>query len=299
MCLSAARIGESDDFNLGISHLSDQADKWSKSTIAFLRGFNERMKGHLPAAEGYFREAYELSPGNYSNARELAAICLVRGKLNEAEQFAREAYSISSSNPYTLDILIAVLTRRLQGRVKDNVEVRELMDVLKEVGDEGGRSFYTTRNAKIEFLGGDRRFARKIAEEAISRTPKIFEPRRIYAEILLEERNFAKVAEVLAWMKEKVNAREAGERRTNYRGYLETNARYLTEIGRFAAAKEIYEDDSAFTSKERERVFGKSNSFKWPEGNNCSTPVSSHRCTLTTPARKVRPGFEVVHLIEF
>ena len=253
MCLSAARVGDTATFEFGIRRLVDAAkDKWSQSNVAFLRGFNERMKGHLPAAETYFREAYELSPGNYSIARELAAICLARGNLDEAEQFAREAYGISSSNAYVLDVLIAVLTRRLRGRVKENPEVRELMDVLKGVGDEGGRSFYTTRNAEIEFLGGDKRLARTIAEEAINRTPNIFEPRRIYVDILLEDRNFAKASEIINWMKSKVNAPEPGERRTNYRGYLETNARYLTEIGRFSEAKRIYDDSSIFTAPERE-----------------------------------------------
>jgi len=198
MCLSAARIGDGVTFDLGIRQLLGTAsDKWSNSNVAFLRGFNERMKGHLPSAELYFREAYDLSPGNYSIARELAAICLSRGNLDEAERFGREAYSISPRNAYVLDIFIAVLTRRLRGKAKGNTEVQELMDTLKQVGEEGGRSFYTTRNSEIEFLGGDRRLARAIAEEAISRTPNIFEPRRIYAEILLEERNFAKVAEVI------------------------------------------------------------------------------------------------------
>ena len=125
MCLSAARIGDLETFDVGIRQLvvSTAGDKWSRSTVAFLQGFNERMKGHQPAAETYFREAYDLSPGNYSTARELAAICLARGNLDEAEQFAREAYGISPRNAYVLDILIAVLTRRLRGRVKENPEI--------------------------------------------------------------------------------------------------------------------------------------------------------------------------------
>ncbi len=253
MCLSAARIGETATFNQGIARLIDVAsDRWSKSNIAFLRGFNERMKGHQPIAERHFREAYALSPGNYPAARELAAICLARGNLDEAEQFAREAYEISSSNAFVLDILIAVLTRKLQGKVKDSPEVRDLMDVLRQVGDEGGRSFYTTRSAEIEFMRGDRSLARTLAEDAIGRTPNVFEPRRIYAEILLAEGNFPKVAEILRWMKEKVNAPEPGERRTNYRAYLEINARYLAEVGQFPAAKDIYSDESVFTSDERQ-----------------------------------------------
>lgn len=253
MCLSAARLGDPSTFNEGIRRLAETAaDKWSKSNVAFLKGFNERMKGHQPSAESYFREAYELSPGNYSVARELSAICLARGKLSEAEQFAREAHNITPNNAYLLDILIAVLTRKHQKKVRDNPEVRELMDALKQVGEEGGRSFYTTRSAEIELLGGDRQEARILAEKAISRTPNIFEPRRIFAEILLAEGNFPKVAETLRWMKEKVNAPEPGERRTNYRAYLETNAHYLTEIGQFSEAKEIYNDHSIFTADERE-----------------------------------------------
>lgn len=253
MCLSAARIGDTATFDFGIKRLVDAAsDKWSKSNVAFLRGFNERMKGHQPIAERHFRDAYELSPGNYSTARELAAICLARGNLVEAELFAREAYGITSSNVYVLDILVAVLTRKLRKKAKENAEVRELMDVLRQVGDEGGRSFYTTRNAEIELLAGERRLARTLAEEAMSRTPNIFEPRRIYAEVLLAEGNFAKVPEVLHWMRDKVNAPESGERRTNYRVYLETNAHYLTEVGRFSEAKEIYSDESVFSLAERE-----------------------------------------------
>lgn len=252
MCLSAARISDTETFNQGIGRLVDAAgDKWSKSNIAFLRGFNERMKGHQPAAELHFREAYKFSPGNHSTARELAAICLARGNLDEAEQFAREAHGISSSNPYVLDILIAVLTRKLRKKIKENAEVRELMGVLEQVGDEGGRSFYTTRNAEIELLGGDIRLARRYAEDAIARTPNIFEPRRIYAEILLADRNFAKVPEILHWMRNKVQSTEPGERRKNYRAYLETSANYLLEIEKYSKAKEIYEDVEVFTSAEQ------------------------------------------------
>ncbi|BBU63204.1 hypothetical protein MSC49_31390 [Methylosinus sp. C49] len=252
MCLAAARIGETVTFDTGIQRLADtDGDNWTKSNVSFLRGFNERMKGHLPLAEQHFREAYGLSPGNYSITRELAAICLARGSLEQAEQFAREAHAISSSNPYVLDIVIAVLTRKLRRKAKENAEIREMMDRLRQVGDEGGRSFYTTRKAEIELVGGDRRLARTLAEEAITRTPNIFEPRRIYCEVLLAEGNFAKVAEVLQWMRREVNSAETGERRTNFRAYLETNAHYLTEIGQFEPAKEIYSDDSVFTEAER------------------------------------------------
>jgi tetratricopeptide (TPR) repeat protein len=252
MCLSAARIGDSSTFEDGISRLKAAAkDNWSKSNVAFLYGFNERMKGHQPAAENYYKEANALSPGNYSTARELAAICLSRGNLQEAEQFARDAFRASGSNAYVLDILIAVLTRKLKGKAPGNPEVRDLMDMLERVGDEGGKSFYTTRRAELELVAGDKRQARIFAEAAIQRTSHVFEPRRIYAEILIEEGNFAKVSEVLAWMREKVNTAEPSERRTNYRAYLETLARYLAEVGKFEDAKDVYDDSSVFADDER------------------------------------------------
>ncbi|GBQ45143.1 toll/interleukin-1 receptor domain-containing protein [Komagataeibacter europaeus] len=193
MCLAAARMGDAATFNHGIKILiRDSGDGWIKSNIAFLRGFNERIKGHLATAEQYFREAIQLSPGNYSTARELSAICLARNNLPDAERFAREVHDITSSSVYILDILIAVLTRKLRETVKRSGEVHELMGVLKQVGDEGGHSFYTTRLAEIEFFGGDKQLARRLAEKAIVRTPNIFEPRRIYAEILLSEGNLTR-----------------------------------------------------------------------------------------------------------
>ena len=252
MCLAAARIAETETFDEGIRRLEAVAgDEWARSNIAFLRGFSARFRGNLPAAEESFRESYRLSPGNTSTAREIAAICLARGNLDEAESFAREARGYASRNPYVIDILIAVLIKKLGRSAMGNVEVREMLDALKAVGEEGGRSFYTTRRAELEHLWGDNRLARTLIEEAIVRTPSIFEPRRIYAEILLKEGNKAKAEEVITWMREKVNSWDPSERKTNYRPYLETYAGYLTEIGRFNDAKQVFDDASIFTGDER------------------------------------------------
>ena len=73
-CLSAARLGKTGVFDEGITKLVGAAnDNWARSNIAFLNGFNFRLKGNLPKAEASFRSAYDLSPGNVSAARELAA----------------------------------------------------------------------------------------------------------------------------------------------------------------------------------------------------------------------------------
>lgn len=110
LCLSAARVGNSIEFDKGLKSLkSIPAEKWINSTVNFLLGFNARLAGNLPEAEGYQRQAYDFRPGNFSAARELAFICLNRGKIEDAEQFARSAFSSAPDNPYILDILAGVL----------------------------------------------------------------------------------------------------------------------------------------------------------------------------------------------
>jgi len=245
MCLAAARTGNSDVFQEGIEKLEKAANnEWAQSNVAFLKGFNFRLKGKIPAAEAQFKEAYRLSPGNLSAAREIAAICLIRDQLDEAETFAREAYSHASRNPYLVDMLISVLIRKRGRRSASDGEIRELFDVLEEVGEEAGRSLFTTRKAEFEHLWGDNKEALSLVEKAISKTPTIFEPRRLLAEIYLKDGNNVKAAEAINWMREKVNSRDPDERRSNYRSYLVTYSRYLQSIGQYAEAKEVYDDQN-------------------------------------------------------
>ena len=253
MCLSAARIEETDTFDDGIAKLESAAkDKWARSNIAFLKGFNFRFKGNLPQAETLFRESYKESFGNISAAREIAAICLARDNLDEAEYFAREAHSHTRSNPYILDILISVLIRKHGRDTKFMSEINNIFDALEKVGEEGGRSFFTTRKAEFEHLWGNNKEALRLIENAVNKTPTLFEPRRIQAEALLKDGNKAKALEVINVMREMVNSRDPKERRSNYRAYLETHAHYLTEVGRYAEAKDVYDDQSTFTDKERQ-----------------------------------------------
>ena len=252
LCLAAARVGETDTFQKGINRLRHVAkDDWAKSNIAFLEGFHSRMQGNLPQAETFFRESYALSPGNLSAAREIAAICLARDNLDEAEQFAREAHSHAPTNPYLLDILISVLVRKHGRTSRHSSEINTMFDAL-EVGDrDGGRSFYATRKAEFEHLWGDSRLALRLIEEATSKTPTIFEPHRLHAEILLKDCNKVKAREVIQMMNEMVNARDPNERRTNYRMYLQTYAHYLVSVDQYDEAKAIYDDAGVFTEKER------------------------------------------------
>ncbi len=253
ICLAASRIGDAQTFEGAIKKLQDAAkDDWAKSNIAFLKGFNTRMQGNLPQAEVFFRESYGLSPGNLSAAREIAAICLARDNLDEAEQFAREAHSHAPTNPYLLDILISVLVRKHGRSAKYSSEINALFDMLEAVDKESGRSFFTTRRAEFEHLWGDNRLALRLIDEAIAKTPTIFEPRRLEAEILLKDGNKQKAFESIQKMQEKVNARDPNERRTNYRLYLKTLAHYYEELGQYAEAKAIYDDAGVFTEAERQ-----------------------------------------------
>ncbi len=252
MCLPAARTGDLDAFEEGIRKLKSlKGNNWVKSNIAFFEGFNARLKGRLPAAEEFFRHSYDFSPGNISAAREIAAICLARNNLDEAEKFAREAFSYAQRNPYVVDILLAVLVKKHGRNSKRVTEINDMFDVLSKVGEEGGKSFYTTRRAEFEHLWGNNKEALRLIDIAIAKTPNLFEPQRIYAEILLKEGNKSRALTVLEGMREMVSARGHDDSRTNYRAYLVTYAHYLIEIGEWTQAKSIYDDEAIFTSHER------------------------------------------------
>lgn len=252
LCLAAARLWEPALFEVGIKKLENWANNdWAKSNIAFLKGFNSRMRGNLPTAEKFFRESYRLAPGNSSAVRELAAVYLALDNLDEAETFARAAQSYAPTNPYFLDILISVLVRK-HGRSSKHVsEINELFDTLERVGEEKGHSFFTTRRAEFEHLWGNNKEALKLINQAISKTPHIFEPRRLHAEILLKEGNKAAAREALDVMRGIVNARDPEERRTSYRQYLKTYSNYYVAIEQWDDAKAIFDDEAIFTPEER------------------------------------------------
>jgi Tfp pilus assembly protein PilF len=122
---------------------------------------------------------------------------------------------------------------------------------LEEVGEDGGRSFFTTRKAEFEYLCGDNKRALELIDRAIQKTPKIFEPHKIRCEILLKDGHSAKASDEIKIMHDIVNSRDNREKRSNYREYLEVNSKYLCEIGKFKEAKEIYSDKNIFTDEER------------------------------------------------
>jgi len=254
LCLAGARAGENEVVDRAIKKLEDRAnDDWARSNVAFLKGFRLRMRGQLPAAQDLFQTAYDYHNGNISAMRELAAIALARGDLDKAEGLARTAYDFARTNAYLVDMLLSVLIRK-RGSVTHNSEIDDLFTVLERVGEESGRSFYTTRRAEYEHLWGDNKQAAQLIEQAVSKTPTIFEVRRLQAEIYMKSGNKNRANEAIQTMARMVGDHEAYDRRWNYRLFLETKSHYLVETEQYEDAKKLYNDLAYFTADERSKA---------------------------------------------
>lgn len=256
LCLAAARLGEDADFESGINVLRARSNHaWAQSNFNFLMGFNSRFKGHLPAAEGYYREALRLSQGNFHAARELASVCKGLGDLGSAEQFARQAFEHASDNAYILDIILEVLintSKFKSSAVQHEIEV--LFERLQKVGELDGRSFYTTRRAEYEFRMGRLSEARTLIDTAARRSPNIFAVQSLRAQIYLEQGNKAVAWEALEAMKETVYRYSTNERFSNLRVYLEILSEYHASNRSWDQAKAAFDVAGVFTADEKDRA---------------------------------------------
>ena len=145
------------------------------------------------------------------------------------------------------------MIRKRGKEAKHSAEIDALFSALEADDKESGRSFYTTRKAQLEYLWGNNNTALTLIEQAVRKTPRIFEPHHLKAEILLKQGNAAKALEEINLIAEIVNARDPNERRSNFRLYRETLADYYVEVGRFDDAKAIYRDGSLFDDEEQIR----------------------------------------------
>jgi predicted Zn-dependent protease len=209
------------------------------------------MRGRVPEAENFFRAAYDDSPGNFSAAHEIASICLARGNLTDAELFARQAFGSTPDNAYVLDILLRILMARdQQDATKNDQEISLLFDRLKLVGEEEGRSFYTTRRAEYELKFGSLDEACKLIDGAVAKTPGIFNVHALRAEIYLERGNKAIARDEISTMRGIVYRRNSTERLTNLRPFLEIESSYYAAIDDFEKAKAAYRKEGVFTAAE-------------------------------------------------
>ncbi|WP_374427492.1 TIR domain-containing protein [Paracoccus sp. (in: a-proteobacteria)] len=249
--LAAARINDQETFKIGVTQLKSIADdNWSKSNVYFLEGFNLRLQGKLIEAREALVQSYSLAKGNRSTARELASVCLNLELPQEAETYARAAYETSRSNPYIIDILISTLIKtKKKGCVNDG-EVDELLEALRKIDEEEGRSFHSTRLAEIEHLYGDNRKALDLVQDALGKTPLLFDPLRLYSKILLKEGNSSRAKEQINLVKKIVFDRSAFDLRANHRPYLQLLAEYHIEVGEYSAAIDTYRNSKLFTESD-------------------------------------------------
>lgn len=253
LCLAGTRLGKEAVYEKGISILKrNNNDQWASSNLNFLMGFHERLNGKLPEAEAFFRKSYEDSPRNFSAARELAAICMVRGDMTAAEQFARQAFSKAADNRYVLDIMLSILIKK--GVTENKLEIESLFDRLKIVGDEEGHSFYTTRRAEYAMRSGQLSEASKLIDEAKTKTPNNFGVRSLRFEIYLDMGNKAVANDELNALEAMVQRNTTGERQSNWRPLLEMKAKYLASIGSFDEAKKLYRARGLFTPEEVQKA---------------------------------------------
>jgi predicted Zn-dependent protease len=173
----------------------------------------------------------------------------VRGDLVSAERFAREAFQSAQDNPYVLDILLSVLLKKKSSSSLMN-EIATLFEKLKQVGEERGHSFYTTRRAEYEWKFGQASEARKLIDSAAEKTPHMFNVRALKAEIYLDGGNKTVAWEEIKKLQNIVYRESAGERRSNYRQLLELEASYYLANGKYNEAKEIYRTKEIFTAQE-------------------------------------------------
>jgi hypothetical protein len=252
MALAAARTNDQQKFSDGLSHLNAIAkDDWSKSNVHFLKGFNSRLQGDLLTARICLLDSYRLSPGNRSTARELASVCLSLELPEEAEIYAREAYGYAKRNPFIIDILISCLVRNRKAACKSDPEVRQLLDVLELLDQDEGRSFFSTRSAEIEYLYGDNRVALQLIEEALVKTPRLFEPLRLHAKILLKDGNPSKASDQIELLNRILRSGPDIGTRPHHRQFLVLKADYLLEIGKYPDATALFSDNRFFSDEDR------------------------------------------------
>jgi tetratricopeptide (TPR) repeat protein len=251
VCLAASRLGDGTVFDRYIRTLADASKSTrDKGSVAFLRGFNARVAGHLPEAEQHFRVAYDLNLRNYSLLRELSALLIGIGKFEEGEQYARRAYEIAPDNPFVVDILVRCLIGRgLLVSRSGQSEIDTLMERLKLVeGDD--MSFYDIRMAEMALYRGDLDQAAKMVRNSIKKTAWMFSAHALLAEIELKRKNYSAVADAIKSMQQIIDDPNNMERKSGLRTLLDTKIRYMVATGDFEGARTTYKS-SAFSEAER------------------------------------------------
>jgi len=118
------------------------------------------------------------------------------------------------------------------------------------VGEEEGHSFYSTRRAEYEWRQGNLGEARQLIDEAVDKTGKIFRVHLLRAEIYMDIGNKTVVLEEIETMDRMISRPNYADGRSNLRTVLQMRAQYLSSIGKFDDAKDLYRNNRVFTNDE-------------------------------------------------
>ena len=172
--LSAIRLDKADELDSAIRLLDQyRSHKIARRNIAFLKGFQLRLKKRYDEAEAEFLKAFRLSPKNASINRELANLYRHQKDYDSAETYARPAYVALPTNAFIIDVLLeSLLGKASLGLPVDQSEIDKLFGELGRYGDVPGSSFFQVRMAQDLFRNRQNRAALTAANAAIDRTPE-------------------------------------------------------------------------------------------------------------------------------
>ncbi len=172
------RQSKRQEFESTIENLRKYRGRFAKRNYYFLIGFQAKLDGKIDTAESNYRQAYNIDKKNFHVLRELASILCLQGRYSEAKIYAKFAYEIAPANPFIIDIYCEVLLRMSPpDKIKSNNIILQLLNELKTLGTDRGRSFYDEKMALLHQISGETQLAWEYATKALRRAPNHYGPR--------------------------------------------------------------------------------------------------------------------------
>jgi tetratricopeptide (TPR) repeat protein len=192
--LSLARLGEKRQFDETINRLRHINSPRIKEKLLFLEGFWQRLTGELLEAKEKFLIAHSMNRRSFSTLRELSYTLIQLDENEEAEKYARIGFEIKPMDPYNADIYLAakLAQRKVSRDIFYDPEISDLLDTLRNHGDEEGMGFYNLRMADLYRRMGSLTEAMEWANKAVDRAPWLYGAHRVQAELYLKQRLFGK-----------------------------------------------------------------------------------------------------------
>lgn len=261
ICLSSVRLGQDNTLHLSLDKLTAHGNKSALRTAAFIRGFKARYDGNIDIAEREYRQAFELDgKKNFHILRELAQILKIKEEFQEAEEFSRAAQNIAGRNPFILDTLLEIIIERNKDNQKflrDDKELKELFDVLKEAAHREQRSFYESRLAHYYSCLHDPSEAEKWALEAEKITPSHVPVLLTLAKIQINSNNTFEADKTLNKVQKIIIGAGKNADRRNVAEMDKLKILLLTQSGDFSSARTELQRARALPHKIQESLMKK------------------------------------------